>query len=149
MIEVENLTKNYGPFRALEDVSFRVGKGEVVGFLGPNGAGKTTAMRILTCFMPASSGRATVAGYDIFRESLEVRKRIGYLPENIPLYPEMTVSKYLKFISKIKGLPRSRRADRFDLAIEAWRFDEAPESDYWSVVQGIPTARRLGTSLDS
>ena len=119
MIEVENLTKNYGPFRALEDVSFRVGKGEVVGFLGPNGAGKTTAMRILTCFMPASSGRAAVAGYDIFRESLEVRKRIGYLPENIPLYPEMTVSKYLKYISKIKGLPRSRRADRLDTAIEA------------------------------
>ena len=76
-------------------------------------------MRILTCFMPASSGRATVAGYDIFRESLEVRKRIGYLPENIPLYPEMTVSKYLKYISKIKGLPRSRRADRLNIAIEA------------------------------
>lgn len=119
MIEVENLTKNYGPFRALEDVSFCIEKGEVVGFLGPNGAGKTTAMRILTCFMPASSGRATVAGYDIFKESLEVRKHIGYLPENIPLYPEMTVSKYLKYISKIKGLPRSRRAERLDIAIEA------------------------------
>ena len=119
MIEVENLTKNYGPFRALEDVSFRIDKGEVVGFLGPNGAGKTTTMRILTCFMPASSGRAAVAGYDIFKESLDVRKRIGYLPENIPLYPEMTVSKYLKYISKIKGLPRSRRADRLDTAIEA------------------------------
>ena len=124
MIEVENLTKNYGPFRALEDVSFRIDKGEVVGFLGPNGAGKTTTMRILTCFMPASSGRATVAGYDIFRESLEVRRRIGYLPENIPLYPEMTVSKYLKYISKIKGLPRSRRADRLDLAIEACALTE-------------------------
>ena len=119
MIEVENLTKNYGPFRALRDVSFRIEKGEVVGFLGPNGAGKTTAMRILTCFMPASSGKATVAGYDVFKESLEVRKRIGYLPENIPLYPEMTVSRYLKYISKIKGLPRSRRAGRLDMAIEA------------------------------
>ena len=119
MIEVENLTKNYGPIRALEDISFRIEKGEVVGFLGPNGAGKTTTMRILTCFMPASSGRATVAGYDVFKESLDVRKRIGYLPENIPLYPEMTVSKYLKYVSKIKGLPRSRRADRLDLAIEA------------------------------
>ena len=119
MIEVENLTKNYGLFRALEDVSFRIEKGEVVGFLGPNGAGKTTTMRILTCFMPASSGKATVAGYDVFKESLEVRKRIGYLPENIPLYPEMTVSRYLKYISKIKGLPRSRRAERLDLAIEA------------------------------
>lgn len=119
MIEVENLTKNYGSFRALEDISFRIEKGEVVGFLGPNGAGKTTTMRILTCFMPASSGRATVAGYDVFKESLDVRKRIGYLPENIPLYPEMTVSKYLKYISKIKGLPRNRRADRLDLAVEA------------------------------
>ena len=119
MIEVENLTKNYGAFRALADISFRIEKGEVVGFLGPNGAGKTTTMRILTCFMPASSGKATVAGYDVFKESLEVRKRIGYLPENIPLYPEMTVSKYLKYISKIKGLPRSRRAERLDVAIEA------------------------------
>ena len=119
MIEVEHLTKNYGAFRALDDISFRIEKGEVVGFLGPNGAGKTTTMRILTCFMPASSGRATVAGYDIFKESLDVRKHIGYLPENIPLYPEMTVSKYLKYISKIKGLPRSRRAERLDVAIEA------------------------------
>ncbi len=119
MIEVENLTKNYGAFRALADISFRIEKGEVVGFLGPNGAGKTTTMRILTCFMPASSGKASVAGYDVFKESLEVRKRIGYLPENIPLYPEMTVSKYLKYISKIKGLPRSRRAERLDVAIEA------------------------------
>ena len=119
MIEVENLTKNYGPVRALEDISFRIEKGEVVGFLGPNGAGKTTTMRILTCFMPASSGRATVAGFDVFKESLDVRKRIGYLPENIPLYPEMTVSKYLKYISKIKGLPRSRRAGRLDLAVES------------------------------
>ena len=119
MIEVENLTKNYGTVQALKGVSFRINKGEVVGFLGPNGAGKTTAMRILTCFMPASSGRATVAGYDIFKESLEVRRHIGYLPENVPLYPEMTVAGYLKYVSKIKGVPRSKRAARLDIAIES------------------------------
>ncbi|MCZ6680292.1 MAG: ATP-binding cassette domain-containing protein [Candidatus Poribacteria bacterium] len=119
MITVENLTKNYGPFQALKGVSFSIDKGEVVGFLGPNGAGKTTTMRILTCFMPASSGKATVAGYDVFKESLAVRQHIGYLPENIPLYPEMTVMGYLKFISKIKGLPRSKRAQRMEIAIES------------------------------
>ncbi len=124
MVQVEHLTKNYGRIEALEDISFHVDKGEVVGFLGPNGAGKTTAMRILTCFMPPSSGRATVAGYDVFKESLEVRKHIGYLPENVPLYPEMTVSGYLKYISRIKGLPRSQRASRLDVAIEACGLEE-------------------------
>lgn len=119
MIEVDNLTKHYGTTQALRGVSFRIDKGEVVGFLGPNGAGKTTAMRILTCFMPASGGKATVAGHDVFKESLEVRKRIGYLPESVPLYPEMTVTGYLKFVSKIKGTPRSKRAARLDLAIDA------------------------------
>ena len=119
MIEVENLTKNYGPFQALKGISFRIYKGEVIGFLGPNGAGKTTTMRILTCFMPASSGNATVAGYDVFKQSLEVRKHIGYLPESVPLYPEMTVTGYLNFVSKIKGLPRSKRAERLDVAIES------------------------------
>ena len=119
MIEVENLTKNYGPFQALKGISFRIDKGEVIGFLGPNGAGKTTTMRILTCFMPASSGNATVAGYDVFKQSLDVRKHIGYLPESVPLYPEMTVTGYLKFVSKIKGVPRSKRADRLEVAVES------------------------------
>ena len=107
MIEVQNITKNYGPFQALKDISFQVDKGQIVGFLGPNGAGKTTTMRILTCFMPASSGRVTVAGYDVFKESREVRKRIGYLPENVPLYPEMTVTKYLMYMAKIRSVPRN------------------------------------------
>lgn len=124
MIEVDNLTKNYGTTLALRGVSFRIDKGEVVGFLGPNGAGKTTVMRILTCFMPASGGKATVAGYDVFKDSLEVRKQIGYLPESVPLYPEMTVSGYLKFVSKIKGTPRSKRAARLDIAIEAFGLSE-------------------------
>ncbi len=119
MIEVDNLTKNYGTTEALRGVSFKVDKGEVVGFLGPNGAGKTTAMRILTCFMPASGGSAAVAGHDVFKESLEVRKHIGYLPESVPLYPEMTVTGYLKFVAKIKGTPRGVRAERLNLAIDA------------------------------
>ena len=119
MIEVQNITKNYGPFQALRDISFQVDKGQIVGFLGPNGAGKTTTMRILTCFMPASSGRVTVAGYDVFKESREVRKRIGYLPENVPLYPEMTVTKYLTYMAKIRSVPRSSIKGQLDNAIEA------------------------------
>ncbi len=119
MIEVQNITKNYGPFQALKDISFQVDKGQIVGFLGPNGAGKTTTMRILTCFMPASSGSVTVAGYDVFKESREVRKRVGYLPENVPLYPEMTVTKYLKYMAKIRGVPRGHIRQQLDDAIEA------------------------------
>src|SRR6266508_3280990 len=109
MIEVHNLTKHYGPITAIRDVSFTVAPGEIVGFLGPNGAGKTTTMRILSCFMPASAGTARVAGYDVFEESLEVRKRIGYLPENVPLYGDMTVVAYLDFVADIKGLGRAER----------------------------------------
>ena len=119
MIEVQNITKNYGPFQALKDISFQVDKGQIVGFLGPNGAGKTTTMRILTCFMPASSGRVTIAGYDVFKESREVRKRIGYLPENVPLYPEMTVTKYLKYMAKIRSVPSGSIKGQLDNAIEA------------------------------
>ncbi|MYF97617.1 ATP-binding cassette domain-containing protein [Candidatus Poribacteria bacterium] len=119
MIEVNNLSKNYGPFQALNNISFSVDKGQIVGFLGPNGAGKTTTMRILTCFMPASKGTATVAGYDVFKESREVRKRIGYLPENIPLYNEMTVTKYLSYMAKIRSVPRKQIKERLDIAIES------------------------------
>src|SRR5204862_3544565 len=109
MIEVEKLTKNYGPFTAIRDVSFSVAAGQIVGFLGPNGAGKSTTMRILSCFMPASSGSARVAGYDVFRDSLEVRKRIGYLPENVPLYGDMRVGPYLDFVAEVKGIARRER----------------------------------------
>lgn len=119
MIEVQNIIKNYGPFQALKDISFQVDKGQIVGFLGPNGAGKTTTMRILTCFMPASSGRVNIAGYDVFKESREVRKRIGYLPENVPLYPEMTVTKYLRYMAKIRSVPRRNIKSQLDDAIEA------------------------------
>jgi ABC-2 type transport system ATP-binding protein len=112
MIEVQALTKHYGPVTAIRDVSFAVAPGSIVGFLGPNGAGKSTTMRILSCFMPASSGTARVAGYDVFRDSMEVRKRIGYLPENVPLYPDMRVAPYLDFVAEVKGVSRAQRKGR-------------------------------------
>ena len=114
MIEVEHLTKVYNGRKAVDDISFKVEKGEILGFLGPNGAGKTTTMRILTCYMPATEGTARVAGHDVFEESLEVRKRIGYLPESPPLYYEMTVYSYLDFVAKLKGTPASRRKSHLD-----------------------------------
>ena len=109
MIQAEHLSKTYGTHPALHDVSFSVEKGEVLGFLGPNGAGKTTTMRILTGYLPATSGRASVAGFDVMRQSLEARRHIGYLPETVPLYPEMSVSGYLDFMAKIKGLAGKTR----------------------------------------
>ena len=123
MIQVDRLTKQYGPVTAIRDVSFSIEKGDIVGFLGPNGAGKTTTMRILSCFMPATGGTARVAGFDVFSQSLEVRKRIGYLPENVPLYGELSVAAYLDFVAEIKGVGRTERKrrvaevmDRCDLA---------------------------------
>src|SRR5258707_13492948 len=101
MIEVENLTKRYGPRTAVDDVTFRVHKGEILGFLGPNGAGKTTTMRILTGYLSATSGAARVAGYDVFESPLEVKKRIGYLPETPPLYPDMRVADFLDSVATI------------------------------------------------
>jgi ABC-2 type transport system ATP-binding protein len=118
MIEVEQLTKRYGPVTAIQDVSFTVGKGQIVGFLGPNGAGKSTTMKILSCFMPASGGTARVAGYDVFTHSLEVRRRIGYLPENAPLYPDLPVAAYLDFVAEIKGVPRAERKRRVGEVVE-------------------------------
>ncbi len=104
MIEVENLTRYYGPVRAVYNVNFQVDKGEIVGFLGPNGAGKSTTMRILTGYLPASAGTARIAGYDVFYDSLEVRRRIGYMPETVPLYPEMTVQAYLNYMADLRQL---------------------------------------------
>ena len=104
MIEVEHLIKSYGQARAVNDISFKVEKGEILGFLGPNGAGKTTTMRILTGYLPATGGTARIAGFDVFEQSMEVRKRIGYLPETPPLYTDMTVEEYLSFVARIKGV---------------------------------------------
>ena len=114
MIEVQHLTKRYGRVTAVDDVSFRVEPGEILGFLGPNGAGKTTTMRILTGYMPASEGRATVAGYDVFTHPIEAKRRTGYLPETPPLYPDMTVREYLDFVARIKGVPSAERKARVD-----------------------------------
>ena len=108
MIEVENLTKFYGPRPAIKGITFNVNKGEVVGFLGPNGAGKTTTMNILCCIMPASSGSAKICGHDVFEESMEIRKKIGYLPETPPLYPDMTVTSYLQFAARIRRVPSKK-----------------------------------------
>jgi ABC-2 type transport system ATP-binding protein len=114
VIEVDHLTKVFSGRKAVDGISFTVQKGEILGFLGPNGAGKTTTMRILTCYMPATGGTARVAGYDVFEESIEVRRRIGYMPESPPLYPEMTVDSYLHFVAKIKGAPSAQRKSMVD-----------------------------------
>src|SRR5215213_1732386 len=118
MISVDDLNKYYGPRRAVSDVSFSVEKGEILGFLGPNGAGKTTTMRILTGFLPASSGTATIAGFDVFKQPIEARRHLGYLPENVPLYPEMSIGAYLDFMAKIKAIPGGVRKARVDEAME-------------------------------
>ena len=118
MIEVEHVSKVYGERTAVDDITFKVEKGEVLGFLGPNGAGKTTTMRILTCYMPATAGTARVAGYDVFDNSLDVRRRIGYLPENPPVYPDMTVDSYLHFVARIKGTQSWFRKKQVDDAVD-------------------------------
>jgi len=114
MIKVKEITKKYARTTAVDHVSFEVEKGQIVGFLGPNGAGKTTTMRILTCFLPPTSGSATVAGFDVLEQPLEVKKRIGYLPETPPLYPEMETTEYLEFVGKLKGLSGSQLDKRVD-----------------------------------
>jgi len=112
MIKVENLTKRYAGHTAIQDLSFEVGKGEIMGFLGPNRAGKSTTMRILSSFMPPSSGRASIAGYDIFEQSLQARAHLGYMPENVPLYNDMRVTEYLDYRAALKGVPHRRVAER-------------------------------------
>ena len=124
MIEVEQLTKFYGNHAAIRDVSFTAETGQILGFLGPNGAGKTTTMRILTGYMPASQGTARVAGYDVFEQSREVRKRVGYLPESPPLYREMTPRSYLDFVARIKGVERGLRSDAVERALVASATDD-------------------------
>ncbi|HUL75084.1 MAG TPA: ATP-binding cassette domain-containing protein [Vicinamibacterales bacterium] len=126
MIEVQHLTKRYGPVTAVDDVSFKVEKGEILGFLGPNGAGKTTTMRVLTGYMPANDGKAVVAGYDVFANPIEAKRRTGYLPETPPLYPEMTVREYLTFVAKIKlnGASKSDRNMRVAHAMKKTHVDD-------------------------
>jgi ABC-2 type transport system ATP-binding protein len=124
MIVVDDLTKYYGEYPAVRGVSFDVPKGRVVGFLGPNGAGKSTTMRILAGFLTATSGRASIAGFDVFRDPIEVRRRIGYMPENCPLYPEMRVEEYLRFRAGLKGLGWAARRKRIDYVVgKCWLKD--------------------------
>jgi ABC-2 type transport system ATP-binding protein len=118
MIEVQNLTKRYGPLTAVDNVTFRAEAGEILGFLGPNGAGKTTTMRVITGYIPATDGRVAVAGYDVFEQPIEAKRRTGYLPETPPLYPDMTVREYLTFVAKIKGVPRKETASRVQEAMK-------------------------------
>ena len=117
MIEVQHVTKCYGPIQAVNDISFRVEPGEILGLLGPNGAGKTTTMRILTGYMPPTEGRAIIAGFDVFEQPVDAKRRIGYLPETPPLYTDMTVREYLTFVARIKGVGAAERRDRIDSAM--------------------------------
>ncbi len=118
MIKVEGLTKRYARHVAVDHISFEVAKGQIVGFLGPNGAGKTTTMRMLTCFLPPTSGTAEVAGFDVLQKPMEVKRRIGYLPETPPVYPEMEVIEYLNFVSRIKGIPAAKQTQRIKEVME-------------------------------
>jgi ABC-2 type transport system ATP-binding protein len=124
VIEVEHITKRYGRVTAVDDVSFKVERGEILGFLGPNGAGKTTTMRILTGYMPPTDGRATVAGYDVFTHPVEAKRRTGYLPEIPPLYPDMTVREYLDFVARIKGVPPKEQRERVTTVMKRAHIDD-------------------------
>ena len=125
VVEVKGLTKRYGDLLAVDDISFSVNRGDVCALLGPNGAGKSTTMKILACFMPATSGDARVAGFDIWSESLEVRRRLGYMPENVPLYTEMRVREYLDYRARLKGVPHRERRRRIEGVAERCWVDDA------------------------
>jgi len=124
VIEVQHLTKRYGRVTAVDDVSFRVERGEILGFLGPNGAGKTTTMRILTGYIPATEGKAIVAGFDVFDQPIEAKRRTGYLPETPPLYPDMSVAEYLNFVASIKGVPANEKRQRIQQVMIKTRIDD-------------------------
>jgi ABC-2 type transport system ATP-binding protein len=127
VIEVQHLTKRYGRVTAVDDITFRVERGEILGFLGPNGAGKTTTMRILTGYMPASEGKALVAGFDVFDQPIEAKRRTGYLPETPPLYPDMTVREYLSFVSRIKGVASAQRRAQVDAVMDRTRVTDVAD----------------------
>jgi ABC-2 type transport system ATP-binding protein len=149
MIEVQHLTRRYGNFTAVDDVSFRVEKGEILGFLGPNGAGKTTTMRVLTGFMPATDGKAIVAGFDVFEQPLEAKRRTGYLPETPPLYPEMTVREYLTFVAKLKMDKTSAtvRKQRVDTVMRRVHVDDVADRHCSKLSKGYRQRVGLGQAL--
>ena len=147
MIEVKNITKYYGPVKAVDNISFEVKKGEILGLLGPNAAGKTTTMRILTCFMPPTSGTANVAGYNILDDSLKVRGKIGYLPENAPLYPEMTVTSYLSFWAQIQRIPRKKRKESIKNVLESCNLGSVQKSVIGRLSKGFKQRVGLAQAL--
>jgi ABC-2 type transport system ATP-binding protein len=147
MIEVSGLVKRYGKHVAVSDISFTVGRGEIVGLLGPNGAGKTTTMRILTCFLPATSGTVRVAGYDVFNEADDVRKRIGYMPENNPLHQDMRVKEYLRFRARLKGLSRGRLRERMEIVLEQCGLTEVTRKIIGQLSKGYKQRVGLADSL--
>jgi ABC-2 type transport system ATP-binding protein len=147
MIQVSHLTKRFGPTVAVENVSFEVHRREVVGFLGPNGAGKTTTMRVLTCYLPADEGTATIADFDVGRQSLEVRKRIGYLPESAPLYSEMGVMGYLDFVGETRGLDPARRRRRIDQMIDVCGLSRVLKKDIVELSKGYRQRVGLAQTL--
>ncbi|MEJ5241128.1 MAG: ATP-binding cassette domain-containing protein [Anaerolineales bacterium] len=145
MIRVNGLTKDYGARRAIDGLTFEAEQGEIIGFLGPNGAGKTTTMRILTAYMPPTEGQAIVAGYDVVEESLEVRRRVGYLPETVPLYPDMTVFEYLKFMADLRHLPNAE--DRVDEVVEMVGLEERINSYIGNLSKGMRQRVGLAQAL--
>ena len=147
MIEVKELTKSYGTTVAVDHVTFNAHAGEVLGFLGPNGAGKTTTMRILTCYLSADAGSATVAGYDVFEESVEVRKHIGYLPESAPLYADMGVIEYLNFMTQVRGIPKSQRKERIRTVIDTCGLEDVIQKDIGELSKGYRQRVGLAQSL--
>ena len=145
MIQAEGLTKRYGDRTAVNKLTFNANKGEIVGFLGPNGAGKTTTMRILTGYMPPSEGKARVAGFDLMTESLEVRKRVGYVPESVPLYPEMSVVQYLDFMAELRRIPS--REDRVDAVMEMVHINDRATSYIGNLSKGLRQRVGLAQAL--
>jgi ABC-2 type transport system ATP-binding protein len=147
VIEVQHISKRYGRVTAVEDVSFRVERGEILGFLGPNGAGKTTTMRILTGYMPPTEGRAMIAGFDIFDHPLEAKRRTGYLPEAPPLYPDMTVREYLNFVARIKGVASKVRRDRVDTVMRRTRIADMADRHCAKLSKGYKQRVGLAQAL--
>jgi ABC-2 type transport system ATP-binding protein len=147
VIEVQHLTKRYGRVTAVDDVSFRVERGEILGFLGPNGAGKTTTMRVLTGYMPPTDGRAVVDGFDVFDQPIEAKRRTGYLPETPPLYPDMTVREYLTFVARIKGVGSADRLNRVQAAMERTRVRDVAERHCGKLSKGYRQRVGLAQAL--
>ena len=147
MIEVKELTKSYGPTLAVNQVSFEAHAGEVVGFIGPNGAGKTTTMRILTCYLTADAGSATVAGYDVLEHAIDVRKNVGYLPESAPLYADMGVVEYLKFMTEVREIPKSQRKERLRSVVEICGLEGVIQKDIGELSKGYRQRVGLAQSL--